>query len=82
MAKMTTLEVKRELRDGPYAWPGGYPKYFVTLDGACLSFDAMRECFREEARAVAGVQVNWEDDDLTCDHTGKHIPSAYGERNG
>ncbi len=78
-AKMTTLEVKRELRAGPYAWPGGYPKYFVTCDGAALSFDAMRERFRYEAGAVHRVDVNWEDDSLYCDHTGERIPSAYGE---
>lgn len=77
--RMTTLEVKRALRAGPYAWPGGYPTYFVTADGAALSHAAMRERFREEAGAVLGVQVNWEDDSLTCDHTGARIPSAYGE---
>jgi len=76
---MTTLEVKRALKAGPWAWPGGYPLYFVTRDGAALSFDAMRERFREEARAVLGVDVNWEDDALFCDHTGKRIPSAYAE---
>jgi hypothetical protein len=76
---MTTLEVKRALKAGPYAWPGGYPLFFVTRDGASLSFDAMRERFKEEAGAVYGAQVNWEDDALYCDHTGKRIPSAYGE---
>jgi len=76
---MTTLEVKRTLKNGPYAWPGGYPLYFLTNDGACLSFDAMRERFREEAREIAGVQVNWEDATLYCDHTGKRIESAYAE---
>ncbi len=77
--RMTTLDVKRALRSGPYAWPGGYPLFFVTCDGAALSFDAMRERFREEAGAVMGVDVNWEDADLYCDHTGRRIPSAYGE---
>jgi hypothetical protein len=27
----------------PYAWPGGYPRYFVTSDGAALSFKAADE---------------------------------------
>lgn len=76
---MTTLEVKRALKAGPYAWPGGYPQYFVTRDGAALSFEAMRERFREEARGVLAVVINWEDDSLTCDHTGQPIASAYGE---
>lgn len=77
--RMSTLEVKRALKAGPYAWPGGYPQYFVTCDGSALSFDAMRERFREEAGAVLGVDVNWENDSLYCDHTGERIPSAYGE---
>jgi hypothetical protein len=29
--------------DEPYAWPGGYPRYFITNDGAALSYDAARE---------------------------------------
>lgn len=77
--RMTTLEVKRALKAGPYAWPGGYPLFFVTQDGAALSFEAMAERFREEAGAVAGVDVNWEDPHLYCDHTGARIPSAYAE---
>jgi hypothetical protein len=77
--RLSILEVKRALKAGPYAWPGGYPLYFVTCDGAALSFAAMRERFREEAGAVAAVQVNWEDLDLTCDHTGARIESAYAE---
>lgn len=76
---MTPLEVKRALKAGPYAWPGGYPLFFTTRDGAALSFAAMRERFREEAGAVEGVSVNWEDSDLYCDHTGERIPSAYAE---
>ena len=27
----------------PYAWPGGYPRYFITNDGVALSYDAARE---------------------------------------
>ena len=77
--RMPTLDVKRALKAGPYAWPGGYPLFFMTMDGATLSFDAMRERFRAEAGAVMGVGVNWEDPALTCDHTGERIPSAYGD---
>jgi hypothetical protein len=29
--------------DEPYAWPGGYPRYFITNDGAALSYNAARE---------------------------------------
>lgn len=82
-------DFRRIYRSGPYAWPGGYPLYFVTSDGATLSWDAVRENKRQILSAIAhnlndgwriiGVDINWEDSDLICDHTGEMIPSAYGE---
>lgn len=85
---MTLLEIKQVLRNGKYAWPGGYPLYFVTSDGAALSFDAVRAEWRNVVGAhlrndtrggwhIAAVDTNWEDADLTCDHTGKRIEAAY-----
>jgi len=45
----TTGQLKAMLRDGPYAWPGGYPLFFVTSDGGALSFqtvqDELSRCF-------------------------------------
>lgn len=82
-------DFRRAYRNGPYAWPGGYPCYFVTSDGAALSFEAVRENLRAVIDATAnrlndgwqvtGMGINWEDKNLTCDHTGKPIESAYGE---
>lgn len=84
---MELMEVKRQLRDGPYAWPGGYPKYFVTTDGAALSFQAVRDEWCNvvwshlnsvnDGWRIAGVDINWEDAELVCDHTGEQIESAY-----
>jgi hypothetical protein len=93
--RMTFSEIKNAaqfkatLRAGGYAWPGGYPLYFITADGAALSFESARECAREiigalrdgEKRGgwlVCGCDVNWEDTELYCDHSGKPIDSAYG----
>ena len=87
---MTLLEIKRALRSGPYAWPGGYPLYFITNDGAALSFKTVRAEWREIVSAhlandrrcgwlIVACDVNWEDDRLTDDHTGERIESAYGE---
>lgn len=76
---------------GPYAWPGGYPIYFITEDGEALSFQAAQEnaglirdaiiagpglC--DEWRVVA-ADINWENTTLNCAHLGTRIPSAYGE---
>lgn len=82
-------DFRRDMRQ-PYAWPGGYPRYFVTGDGAALSFKAARERRREILEAirdddtaggwrVAGCDINYEDSDLVCDHTGERIESAYGD---
>lgn len=90
---MTLLEIKRALRNGAYAWPGGYPLYFVTSDGAALSFEAVRAEWRNVVDAhlrnntrggwhLAAVDVNYEDNELYCDHTSKRIESAYAEPEG
>jgi hypothetical protein len=39
---MQVSELKSILRAGPYAWPGGYPLYFLTIDGGTLSFAAVQ----------------------------------------
>jgi hypothetical protein len=91
---MTLAKIKQHLRNGQYAWPGGYPLYFTTNDGAALSFKAVREEWRSVVEAhildakylnmrsswlLAGVEINYEDNELYCDHTGERIESAYGE---
>ena len=85
----TTKDLKTALRNGQWAWPGGYPLYFITSDGAALSFDAVRSEYRQVINAirhrlndgwrVVAVDINYEDSDLYCDHTGKKIESAYCE---
>ena len=89
---MTITEVKRWYHKGKanrYAWPGGYPLYYVTTDGAALCADCMTKerisivrSTVENARDgwnVSGQDVNWEDSDLYCDHCSKRIESAYAE---
>ena len=85
----TTKDLKSALRNGKWAWPGGYPLYFITSDGAALSFDAVRSEYRLVINAirhrlndgwrVIGCDINWEDSGLYCDHTGQRIPSAYSD---
>ena len=38
----TGPELCSTLRHGKWAWPGGYPLYFVTDDGGALCFDCAR----------------------------------------
>ena len=78
------------LKNGPYAWPGGYPLFFIAEDGGVLSFKAaeeeqaeIREAIQDDDTGsgwrVVAVDINYEDTALFCDHTGIIIESAYGE---
>ena len=85
---MTTLELRRQIRQ-PYAWPGGYPRFAITDDGAPLCFACLRSEYRQISCAVrhklsdgwrvVAFHINWEDAELHCDHCGNRIKSAYGE---
>jgi hypothetical protein len=85
----TTAQLRATLRAGPYAWPGGYPLYFVTDDGAALSFQTVRDELsqvlpaiqsgKKDGWRVVACLINWEDSDLHDDHTGERIPPAYGD---
>lgn len=70
----------------PFAWPGGYPMYAITDDGAAIcpaccgseikNIDAST---RGDGWRVIASDVNWEDGELYCDHCSKRIESAYAE---
>ncbi len=82
------VQVKRAAKE-KYAWPGGYPLFIVLANGAALC----TECAKKEIGLIAaatsqgyqdgwkvsGVDVNWEDTSLYCDHCSEPIESAYGE---
>jgi hypothetical protein len=59
-----------------YAWPGGYPLYYVDGEGnvlcaPCASRDA------EPSQTAIDYDINWEDPELTCDDCGAAIECAY-----
>ena len=75
-------------RDGTvlkYTSIGSYPLYYITADGGVLSSNAVQEnldlCKDSDDSQwyVVGVEANWEDPALCCDHTGERIESAYAE---
>jgi hypothetical protein len=82
-------QLRATLRAGEFAWPGGYPLYFITSDGEALSFDSVRENLRsvldsirtkcDDGWRVVACEVNWEDGELTCSHSGQRIESAYAD---
>lgn len=70
----TIADFRRAMRHGPYAWPGGYPCYFVMSDGEAMSFASARECRRCLLESLAdhaeaphvrsdwlpvAVEINW-----------------------
>mgnify|MGYP003350628761 CR=1 FL=1 len=86
----TTADLKTALRNGKYAWPGGYPLYFICADGEPLSFEAVIQEYRQVLRdvrdnvtaygwRVIACEVNWEDAALYCAHSGRRIEAAYCE---
>lgn len=85
-----TQLLSRSLRDqliaSPYAWPGGYPMFAITNDGAalchhCCSSErkSIGSTYGSDGWAIVALEVNWEDPSLLCDHCGERIESAYAE---
>lgn len=88
-----TIENGRQLRaclrEGKYAFPGGYPLYFITPDGAALSFEAVRDNLSSVIWSIRhSVNGGWrvigmgmaygsgeldDPDNVYCDHTGNLI---------
>nr|BDD46145.1 hypothetical protein 42 [bacterium] len=79
-----SLRFADQLARSPYSSIGSYPLYAVTSDGACLC----SECCSTEREAigtttgndgwcVVGIDVNYENTDLTCDHCGNVVEAAY-----
>ena len=84
----TISDFRHAIRNGPYAWPGGYPMFFITSDGGVLSFASAKknrrnilEAIRDHSNCgwrVVAADINWEDENLYCDDSGEQIRSAYG----
>ena len=76
---LTGAEVTR------FAWPGGYPVFYVTHDSGVLCPKCVDENFdqccapEDHGWFVTGHDTNWEDPHLYCDHCNSRIESAYAE---
>ena len=68
---------------------GGYERdqYFITADGGILSIEAIQREFEkcptlfddpdDTQWFIIASEVNYESDDIYCDHTGKQIEPSY-----
>ena len=89
---MNKVDLQLFIRSGGYAWPGGYQCALLMADGEPIDAQSARECYREIRRHMvedtgfhndmwkpAAVFIHWEGEPLICAHSGRLIPSAYGE---
>lgn len=79
-----SLRIADKVHKERYAWPGGYPLYAVTNDGAALCHaccGSQREWIGtttgSDGWCVIGMDVNWDETDLTCDHCGDKVEAAF-----
>jgi hypothetical protein len=82
-------DFRSAVRHGPYTWPGGYPLFFICNDGAALCCACVKTERRNILESIAtrahdgwrvvGLDINYEDPDLYCDHCSQRIESAYAE---
>lgn len=83
----TISDFEKALENGPYAFPGGYPLFFICEDGGILSHQAATD---EKELVISAIQdnddpqwrviyvdINYEDRHLYCDHTNQQIESAH-----
>jgi hypothetical protein len=63
-----------------FAFPGGYPLYYVDAENNVLCPDCANENDEFSAQLV-NWDINYEDAYFFCDHCSKQIESAYGEDN-
>ena len=79
-----SLRLADKLHKEPYAWPGGYPLYAVTSDSAALCHkccgterSAIGTTTGSDGWCVVGIGINWDEQDLICDHCGDMIEAAF-----
>ena len=82
------VELAKAYKQGPYAFPGGYPVAGVFSDGEYCCWDCFKseygliaEAVKDQDRSgwnMVAVDINYEDNADYCGHCSKHIESAYG----
>jgi hypothetical protein len=91
----TMIEVDSDLKPISYAWPGGYPVYYLVKQGFRNDetlelednpydreeFITCPKCASDKGNdlILIGYDINWEDDNLHCEVCSKLIELAYVE---
>ncbi len=66
-----------------YAWPGGYPMFYLVADNGilcpeCANVEGSEDTDDSQWKLVA-ADIHWEGPVILCDHCGQEIESAYGD---
>ncbi len=71
-----------------YAWPGGYPIFYVTADNGvlcasdeCANGPEARDTDADDQWRIVAADIHYEGAQLVCDHCNGTIDSAYGDPN-
>lgn len=81
------MDLNKENGEYPaYAWPGGYPIYYMVEDNGILcpgcangeNGSEASEDNEDRQWKLVGMDVHWEGESLLCDHCEKEVESAYG----
>lgn len=70
-----------------YAWPGGYPIYYIVADCGVLcpkcanmaEAEGLANNPDDKQWHIVQADVNYEDNSLYCDHCSERIERAYAE---
>lgn len=94
--KAATVVFPRDSRGllDSFAWPGGYPLFYLTRDGGTLCPQCanrengsiahtgcanISQCAEHDAQwCIVASDVHWEGEAIECDHCGNVVESAYG----
>jgi len=62
-----------------HTWPNSYPLFYWDKEHNVLC-PACANRNDEYSSPLEGVDINWEDDNFSCEHCGKQIESACFEK--
>ena len=62
-----------------YAWPGGYPMFYVSKDNETICSKCANEEHFDEDQALVDYDINYEDPAMYCGSCNERIESAYAE---
>ena len=80
---MTNLPLNPDGTLSAYAWPGGYPIFYLDRENSVLCPCCANHSYYDPDEVPQFkpiiAEINYEDSDIFCDQCGYHIESAYGE---